>query len=101
MLEFFSEIPEQLRIWLQPLAVILGSLIAGRLLKYVIFSLLDAYNRREPILLTQSVARHLSDPSAWFFPVLVLSLLTWRPAPWKLCAGSWKPPCSSPLRGGW
>ncbi|TGE08461.1 mechanosensitive ion channel family protein [Hymenobacter fodinae] len=75
MLEFFTDLPEQLRFWLQPLAVITGSLVAGRLLKYAMFELLDAYNRREPILLTKSVARHLSHPSAWFFPVLVLSFM--------------------------
>lgn len=75
MVEFFSDIPEQLRIWLQPLAVVAGSLVVGRLLKYLVFGSLNAYTRRKPVLLAQSVARHLSQPSAWFFPVLVLSFV--------------------------
>ncbi|SNC66149.1 Small-conductance mechanosensitive channel [Hymenobacter gelipurpurascens] len=75
MLEYFSDLPEQLRMWLQPIGVVLGSLLIGRLLKFIIFGILNAYNRRKPVLLAQSVARHLNAPSGWFFPVLVLSFL--------------------------
>ncbi|RPD45058.1 mechanosensitive ion channel family protein [Hymenobacter sediminis] len=57
------------------MGVVAGSLLAGWLLKRLAFWLLAAYNRREPTPLAESVLRHLSQPSAWFFPVLVLSFV--------------------------
>jgi small-conductance mechanosensitive channel len=75
MLDFFSDLPQQLRTWLQPLGVIVGSLVFGRLLKYIVFGALNAYNRRKPVLLAGSVARPQSRPPTWFFPVLVLSFV--------------------------
>lgn len=55
--------------------VVGGSLLGGWLLKQLVFWLMSAYNRREPTLLVDSVLRHLSRPSAWFLPVLLLSFV--------------------------
>ncbi|GAB2779667.1 small-conductance mechanosensitive channel [Hymenobacter luteus] len=74
MSDFFSDL-QQLRLIMHATAVVAGSLVAGWLLKQLAFWLLAAYNRREPALLAQSVLQHLSRPSAWFFPVLVLSFV--------------------------
>ncbi|MBX0290326.1 mechanosensitive ion channel family protein [Hymenobacter sp. HSC-4F20] len=74
MSDFFSDL-EQLRVVLHTAAVVGGSLLGGWLLKQLAFWLLAAYHRREPVLLAESVLRHLSRPSAWFFPVLVLSFV--------------------------
>ncbi|GAB3290662.1 mechanosensitive ion channel family protein [Hymenobacter tenuis] len=74
MTDFFTDL-ETLRRILHTGGVVVGSLLAGWFLKKVCFWLLAAYNRREPILLATSVLRHLSQPSNWFFPVLVLSFL--------------------------
>jgi small-conductance mechanosensitive channel len=57
------------------LAVLLGGLAAGLLVRFVIFGLLRAYDRREDSALARSVGRHLRAASAWFLPVLAISLL--------------------------
>ncbi|MFD2787630.1 mechanosensitive ion channel family protein [Hymenobacter rubripertinctus] len=69
-------VPAQLPQVLSTVAIVAGSVVAGWLLKLAVFGLLTAYVRREPApLLASSVLRHLRQPSAWFFPVLVLSFL--------------------------
>ncbi|GGF11954.1 mechanosensitive ion channel family protein [Hymenobacter cavernae] len=51
-------------------------LLGGLVIKWVIFALLRAYNRRaDAPLATHSLARHLSRPSTYFLPVLVLSFV--------------------------
>lgn len=75
MQEFFSSLPEQLRLGLQTVGIVLGGLLAGALAKRLVFGALAAYQRREPVVLAASVLRHLSRPSAWFFPVLTLSFV--------------------------
>lgn len=57
------------------LAVLLGGLAAGLLVRFVIFGLLRAYDRREDSALARSIAQHLRPASAWFLPVLAVSLL--------------------------
>ncbi|GAB3845265.1 mechanosensitive ion channel [Hymenobacter terrigena] len=57
------------------MAVLLGGLAAGLVVRFVIFAGLRAYNRREDSALARSLARHLRMASAWFLPVLALSLL--------------------------
>ncbi|MBH8559798.1 mechanosensitive ion channel family protein [Hymenobacter negativus] len=57
------------------LAVLLGGLAAGLVVRFVIFAGLRAYDRREDSALARSVMRHLRMASAWFLPVLAISLL--------------------------
>jgi small-conductance mechanosensitive channel len=69
-------LPDQVQTLLRTLGIVAGSLLAGWLLKVAVFGVLAAYVRREPAtLLASSVLRHLRQPSAWFFPVLVLSFV--------------------------
>ncbi|SNR34397.1 mechanosensitive ion channel family protein [Hymenobacter mucosus] len=74
-MDHFPDLTDHLRFLLQTAGIIAASLFGGWLVKVIIFALLNAYNRREQTLLTQSVARHLNSPSAWFFPVLALSFM--------------------------
>ncbi|MBO2007818.1 mechanosensitive ion channel family protein [Hymenobacter negativus] len=57
------------------LAVLLGGLAAGLVVRFVIFGGLRAYGRREESTLPRSIIRHLGTASAWFLPVLAVSLL--------------------------
>lgn len=57
------------------LAVLLGGLALGLTVRFVIFGLLRAYDRREDSALARSVSKHLGTASAWFLPVLAISLL--------------------------
>ncbi|GGG40849.1 mechanosensitive ion channel family protein [Hymenobacter glacieicola] len=74
MADFFPDL-ERLRLLVYTVGVVVGSLLLGWLLKRLAFWGLSAYHRREPSLLAQSVLQHLSRPSGWFFPILVLSFL--------------------------
>ncbi|TGE25029.1 mechanosensitive ion channel [Hymenobacter aquaticus] len=57
------------------LGILLGGLMLGLVLKYVIFRVLGAVAKREDSTLARSVERHLSSASALFLPVLTVSLL--------------------------
>ena len=58
------------------LGTLASGLLGGLILKFIVFSILRAYNRRpDAPLMTQSIARHLNRPSTFFFPVLVLSFV--------------------------
>jgi len=61
---------------LRTAGIVVGSLLAGWLLKMLVFWLLGVYVRRQPDAgLAGSVLRHLRHPSGWFFPVLALSFV--------------------------
>jgi small-conductance mechanosensitive channel len=60
---------------LTALLILAGSLVAGWLLKLVIFWALGAYERRTGSALAGSVVRHLGSPAALFLPVLLLAVL--------------------------
>ncbi|MBC8083096.1 MAG: mechanosensitive ion channel, partial [Hymenobacter sp.] len=68
-------LPNQLETLLPTAVLVAGGLAGGLLLKFIVFRVLRAYNRRETTLLSHSVARHLNRASAFFFPVLVLSFV--------------------------
>lgn len=55
--------------------VLLGGLALGLVAKALLFGLLRAYDRREDSALARSVCTHLNFASAWFLPVLAVSLL--------------------------
>ena len=57
------------------LAVLLGGLALGLTVRFVVFGLLRAYDRREDLALARSVGLHLRTASTWFLPVLAISLL--------------------------
>ena len=57
------------------LAVLLGGLALGLTVRFVVFGLLRAYDRREDSALARSVGLHLRTASTWFLPVLAISLL--------------------------
>jgi len=57
------------------LAVLLGGLALGLTVRFVVFGLLRAYDRREDSALARSVGLHLRAASTWFLPVLAISLL--------------------------
>jgi small-conductance mechanosensitive channel len=59
---------------LTALLIIAGSLLEGWLLKFILFGLLRVYERRTKSDLAKSVGQHLRRASAFFFPVLLLSL---------------------------
>ena len=69
LIHYFPEV-------LTTLGVLAGGLLGGFILKIILFSLLRAYCRRKPgAVLAPSVARHLGRATAFFLPVLVLSLV--------------------------
>ncbi|GAB3295269.1 mechanosensitive ion channel [Hymenobacter humi] len=57
------------------LGVVAGSIVGGLALRFALASVLGAYQRRRPSPLLASVRKHLSLPVAYFFPVLLLSIL--------------------------
>ncbi|MDO7876706.1 mechanosensitive ion channel [Hymenobacter sp. ASUV-10] len=70
--QLFENFPEVLT----TLGVLAGGLLGGFLVKVILFALLRAYCRRKPgAVLAPSVARHLGRATAFFLPVLVLSLV--------------------------
>jgi small-conductance mechanosensitive channel len=69
--KFLDQFPDALVV----LGVLLSGLVLGLLAKTLVFAGLRAYERREDSLLARSVGQHLSGISAFFFPVLALSLL--------------------------
>jgi len=50
------------------------AVILGLLLKFVLFKLLDYYNRHSYPLLVKSVIRHLNHPLNYFIPLLFISI---------------------------
>lgn len=65
-------LPDQAEAILHTLALVAGGLAVGLLIKFVVFRILRAYNKRETTLLSHSVAKHLNHASTFFFPVLTL-----------------------------
>ncbi|GAB3571405.1 mechanosensitive ion channel family protein [Hymenobacter daeguensis] len=57
------------------LAVLLGGIAAGLVVRFILFGGLRAYARREDSTLARSIVRHLRMASVWFLPVLAISLL--------------------------
>jgi small-conductance mechanosensitive channel len=55
--------------------VLLGGLALGLVVRFLLFGALRRYGRREDATLARSVTLHLRYASAWFLPVLAVSLL--------------------------
>lgn len=56
------------------LLIFAGAIIAGLLLKFILFRLLDIYNRTTDPFLVKSVTKRLSHPLNYFIPLLFLSI---------------------------
>ncbi|QHL87517.1 mechanosensitive ion channel [Nibribacter ruber] len=59
--------------FMQGLSVIVGALLAGILLKWVIFKVLAAYQHWFPHVWVEGMLRKLPKPVAYFLPLLILS----------------------------
>ncbi|OUJ72250.1 mechanosensitive ion channel protein MscS [Hymenobacter crusticola] len=70
------DLPVPLEQGLYVSGTLVSGLLGGLVLKWIVFAALRAYNRRtDAPLATHSFAHHLSRPSAFFLPVLVLSFV--------------------------
>ena len=56
------------------LLIILTALVAGILVKYILFRLLKIYNKQENPLLVRSLPHHLNQPLSFLIPLLFLSM---------------------------
>ena len=74
-MEYFNHLPEQFKTAILTVGIITGSLLLGSVIKLLIFGLIKSYRREKAPLLTTSVVKHLSQPSSWFIPLLVLSFM--------------------------
>ena len=69
-------IPYLLEKILRAAGLIIGSLVVGLLIKYIIFKLLSLYRRAEEPVFTRAVIRQVKRPAGFFLPVLVFSLVS-------------------------
>jgi small-conductance mechanosensitive channel len=69
------DLPEQLQTIIYTIGVLLGGAVAGLLIKVLVFSVLRAYNKVDDSYFVRSLVRHMSRPSALFFPVLMVSFV--------------------------
>lgn len=65
----------QLQDFLVALGIIAGGLLAGFVLKQLIFKTIRVYSRREDSAAARAIIQHLRQPATYFLPVLVLSVL--------------------------
>ncbi|HEX8328068.1 MAG TPA: mechanosensitive ion channel domain-containing protein [Hymenobacter sp.] len=75
MQEKFTHILSHFPEIIATLGVLVAGLVLGLVVKLLVFGALRAYNRRENSPLAQSVDRHLGRATAFFLPVLAVSLL--------------------------
>ncbi len=68
-------IPYLLESILQAAGLIIGSIVAGLLIKYIIFKLLSIYRRSEEPFLTRAIIQHVKRSAGFFLPVLVFSFV--------------------------
>ncbi len=64
---------DHLPLILQGLGIVVGALLAGGLLKWLLFRFLTIYNRRFPRFWVEGALKHLDRPLFYFLPILVLS----------------------------
>lgn len=74
-MEYFDSLPGQLKTVISATGIILGSILVGIAIKFVLFSLIKRYNWKKTPGLSTTMVKHLSQPSAWFIPLLVLSFM--------------------------
>ncbi|MCX2740123.1 mechanosensitive ion channel family protein [Pontibacter anaerobius] len=73
-MNYFDSLYERFESILGGLAVVAVAIVAGIITKYLLFKLLDIYNRRENPFFFKSLTAHLSKPLALFIPLLFVSI---------------------------
>ncbi|MDQ4140675.1 MAG: mechanosensitive ion channel family protein [Bacteroidota bacterium] len=68
-------IPYLLEKILHAAGLIIGSLLIGLLLKYLIFKVLSLYRRRSEPIIVNSIIKNVKRPTGYFLPVLVFSFI--------------------------
>jgi small-conductance mechanosensitive channel len=61
--------------WLVILSIISGSLVVGRLFKWLLFRGIRWYNKKQDHLFMESIGQHLSRPANYFIPLFLALLL--------------------------
>lgn len=62
----------ELESWFTYILVILGSILFGLLLQWIIFLIIKISNRRKPTVLKAQLLKHLKIPSQFLFPILFI-----------------------------
>lgn len=75
MQEFFSHLSGHVKHILVVAGIIIGALLLGLILKYILFSILKAYHKNKQPVLTLSIVKHLNRPNSFFLPLLFLSFM--------------------------
>lgn len=73
-MEKLQALYERFEIYLGGLGIIAAALLAGLIAKFLIFKLLNLYNRLENPYLLTSLTKRLSRPLSFFIPLLFLSI---------------------------
>ncbi|WP_299754376.1 mechanosensitive ion channel domain-containing protein [uncultured Pontibacter sp.] len=73
-MEYLKAWHEQFEDLLGGLAVVAVAVVAGIITKYLIFKVLNIYNRRENPYFFKSITKHLNKPLALFIPLLFVSI---------------------------
>ncbi|PSR54497.1 mechanosensitive ion channel protein MscS [Adhaeribacter arboris] len=68
-------IPYLLEKILHAAGLIIGSLVVGLLIKYLIFKALSIYSRRSEAIIVNSIIKFVKRPAGYFLPVLVFSII--------------------------
>ena len=68
-------IPYMLEKVLHGAGLIIGSLVAGLVLKFIIFKSLSLYRHRSAPIVTRSIIQFVKQPAGYFLPVLVFSFV--------------------------
>ena len=58
--------------WITYLIVILGCILLGLLLRWVVFSVIRFSNRRKPTVLKEQLLKHLKTPAKFLLPILFI-----------------------------
>jgi len=75
ILHVFNHLHQDLRLLLETLLIIVGGVILGLLLKYIIGKTLRIYNRQGRNAIINSVITRYNQPTRYFFPLLVVAIL--------------------------
>ncbi|MFC6997365.1 mechanosensitive ion channel family protein [Rufibacter roseus] len=89
MIEKITElVQENFPLVLQGFGVVIGALLFGTVLKWLLFKFLTLYSNRFPAPLVKSIIKHLSRPLSNFLPLLILStvlpLIPLSPRPFEV-----------------
>ena len=75
ILHLFDHLHQDFRLFLLTLLIIVGGVILGLLLKFMIGKALRIYNRKGQHVLVNLVIDHYNRPARFFFPLLIIAIL--------------------------